>query len=111
MSSVSWNCIRWIGCFIMSSKSDCCSGEENRWRKTASLSTNTNMPLKTGAVFIESCVRSVLLHGAVTSETKTMTRKKEGILKSCDQIMLKYIAGVICNDRLPSKEGYNRCVL
>ena len=39
----------------------------------------------------ESCIRSVMLYG---SETWTMTKKDEDILRKCDRRMLRYMAKV-----------------
>ena len=76
-----------------------------KWRDMASLITNKNIPLKIRGSVYESCVRSVMLYGA---ETWAMTAKMEDIMKSCDQRMLRYMAGVRWQNRISSEEVAKR---
>ena len=62
-----------------------------KWRDMASLITNKNVPLKIRGSVYESCARSVMFSGA---EIWAMTANMEDIMKSYDQRMLRYMAGV-----------------
>jgi len=76
------------------------------WREMASLITNRHILLKIWVSVYESYVTLVMLYGA---ETWALTLKLEEFLNSCDRIMLKYMARVRWQDKIPSEEVAKRC--
>ena len=54
----------------------------------------------------EACIRSVLLYG---KETWPMTQKVENCIQTCDRRMLRYMAGVSLQGRVPSADVALRC--
>ena len=89
----------------------CCGGLESagrdriscawsKWRKLVSLQVNHSIPLEEGANVYSVCVlcvRSALLYAA---ETWLLTERLEGLLASCEHIMLKYMSRVRWQDRI-----------
>ena len=67
---------------------------------------NQSIPLRERAKVYCACVRPVLLYAA---ETWPLTEKLEGLLASCDQKMLRYMARVRWQDRVTNDEVRERC--
>ena len=77
-----------------------------KWREIASLLIKKDIPLRHRGRVYDACVRSVLLYGA---ESWPMTERIQAILTSCDRRMLRYMAGVVWQDRIGSGEVASRC--
>ena len=72
-----------------------------KWKDMSSLLVNRSIPLKTRGSVCEACIRSAMLYGA---ETWAMTGRMEDILRRYDRGMLRYMAGVRWQDRVPSEQ-------
>ena len=77
-----------------------------KWRELSSLLVNRNIPLKSRARIYSACVRSVMLYGA---ETWATNKEIERMLNSNDRRMLRYMAHVKWEERVPSEEVRRRC--
>ena len=62
--------------------------------------------MKKRASIYEACIRSVLLYG---TETWPITQKVENCIQTCDRRMLRYMADVFLQDRVPSAVVVERC--
>ncbi len=77
-----------------------------RWREISGLLVNHNIELRSRGRVYEACVRSALLYGA---ETWALTNRLMEVLCSCDQRMLRYMAGVRWQDGRSSGEVAEMC--
>ena len=91
---------------VESAVRDRISSAWNKWRELASLLVNQSIPLKERTKVYCACVRSVLLYAA---ETWPLTERLEGLLSSCDQRMLRYMAKIRWQDRVTNEEVRERC--
>ena len=78
----------------------------SKWREIGGLLCDRGIPLKKRASIYEACIMSVLLYGA---ETWPMTQKVENCIQICDRRMLRYMAGVSLQDRVPSAVVAETC--
>ena len=78
----------------------------NKWREISSLLVNKTIPLRNRAGIYCACVRPVMLYGAETWATTKVIEKK---ISSSDQRMLRHMAHVKWEDRVPSEEVRRRC--
>ena len=78
----------------------------NKWREISSLLTNKSIPLRNRAGIYCACVRPVMLYGAETWATTEAIERK---IRSNDQRMLRHMAHVRWEDRLPNEEVRRRC--
>ena len=91
---------------VESAVRDRISSAWNKWRELASLLVNQSIPLRERAKVYCACVRPVMLYAA---ETWPLTERLEGLLASCDQKMLRYMAKVRWQDRVTNDEVRERC--
>ena len=79
-----------------------------KWKEISSLLVNRGVPLRHRARVYEACIRPVLLYG---SETWPLTVGLREMIRTTDRRMLRYMAGVRWQDRVPSEEVLRRCDL
>ena len=79
-----------------------------KWKEISSLLVNRGVPLRHRARVYEACIRPVLLYG---SETWPLTVGLQEMIRTTDRRMLRYMAGVRWQDRVPSEEVLRRCDL
>ena len=80
----------------------------SKWREIAGLLCNRRVPLRSRSNIYDACIRSVMLYAA---ETWPLTQRLEQVIVSCDRRMLRYLAGVRLQDRVPSEVVAGGCGL
>ena len=80
----------------------------SKWRGLFNLLTNRGFPLRHRAKVYEACIRSVML---IVSKTWALTKKLEEVILRSDRRMLRYMVGILLQDRVASDEVLRRCGL
>ena len=79
-----------------------------KWREISGLLCNKGIPLKNRAKVYAACIRSAMLYGA---ETWPLTKRLESTLVKSDRRMMRLMAGVRLQDRMPAAQLHMACGL